>query len=225
MIGAVGVYLKSLLEDNPRMADLIARLGGTTALEDAYFFGVMGIFALVASGFAIQSALRLRVEETTLRVDPILAASVGRVQWSMSHLAVALGGSFALLVAAGIAGGLVHGLNTDDIGGQLPRVLSAALVQLPAVWVMVGVAAALFGLFPKQSGFTWGFLGVVVLLGQIGALLELPQWALNLSPFTHVPRLPGEDFSMLPLFIMTGLAAALIALGLYGFRRRDLVRA
>jgi ABC-2 type transport system permease protein len=53
-------------------------------------------------------------------------------------------------------------------------------------------------------------------------LLRLPSWATALSPFSHVPRLPVEDFTWTPLLALTAIAAALIALGLYGFRRRDL---
>jgi ABC-2 type transport system permease protein len=37
-----------------------------------------------------------------------------------------------------------------------------------------------------------------------------------------VARLPLEELSWTPLVILTAVAAALIALGLYGFGRRDL---
>jgi ABC-2 type transport system permease protein len=57
---------------------------------------------------------------------------------------------------------------------------------------------------------------------QVGALLGLSQWVVDLSPFAHVPRLPGSEFSATPLVWLAVGAAALGAAGLAGFRRRDL---
>ncbi len=45
---------------------------------------------------------------------------------------------------------------------------------------------------------------------------------LDISPFAHVPELPAADFSAGPLLALSAVAAALVALGLVAFRRRDL---
>jgi ABC-2 type transport system permease protein len=44
---------------------------------------------------------------------------------------------------------------------------------------------------------------------------------MNVSQFTHVPRLPGGDLTVAPLVWLTAAAVALAAAGLAGFRRRD----
>ena len=59
------------------------------------------ILALVAAGFAIQSALRLRSEETSTHAEQVLATPVSRLQFAMSHLVVAVGGTLVVLVLAG----------------------------------------------------------------------------------------------------------------------------
>ena len=47
------------------------------------------------------------------------------------------------------------------------------------------------------------------------------QWVMDASPFTHVPKIPGEGFTVTPLVMLTAVAALLIIVGLAGFRRRD----
>jgi ABC-2 type transport system permease protein len=44
---------------------------------------------------------------------------------------------------------------------------------------------------------------------------------MDLSPFTHVPKLPGGDFTATPLLWLTAITVGLIVTGLSGFRRRD----
>ncbi|MFI7131610.1 hypothetical protein ACIBQ1_38450 [Nonomuraea sp. NPDC050153] len=127
-----------------------------------------------------------------------------------------------VLTVLGLSLGLAYGATSGDIGRQTLLVLGAALAQLPAVWTLAGLAAALFGLVPRLSVLAWAALGLFLLLGQVGALLDLPQALLDLSPFSHLPRLPGGEVSLAPLATLTAIALALVSAGLYGLRRRDL---
>jgi ABC-2 type transport system permease protein len=61
-----------------------------------------------------------------------------------------------------------------------------------------------------------------VLVSVLGPLLGLPDWVLELSPFEHVPQLPADDFRAGPLLALCAVAAALTAVGMLAFRRRDL---
>ncbi len=116
---------------------------------------------------------------------------------------------------------MAHGLDTGDPGREVPRVLGAALAQLPAVWLVAAIAVALFGLVPGLTGGSWAAVGVCALITLFGAALGLDQWAMDVSPFTHVPKI-GQDFSAAPLAWLAALAAVLAALGMASFRRRDL---
>ena len=51
------------------------------------------ILALITAGFAIQSALRPRGEETSTHAEQVLATPVSRSRFVTSHLAIAFGGT------------------------------------------------------------------------------------------------------------------------------------
>jgi len=202
--------------------DLLSKLGGHGGIVDAFLNTTMGIMALVASAYAVQAILRLRSEETSQLAEPILATRVGRVGWAASHVVFAMLGPVLLLAVDGVAVGLIHGLRAHDLAGEFPRVFWSALVQLPAVWVLAGITVALFGLAPRIAVAAWGALAAFLLLGELGPLLKLRQWAMDLSPFTHVPKLPGAAMRTTPVVWLVVVAAALTAAGLAGLRRRDI---
>jgi ABC-2 type transport system permease protein len=52
--------------------------------------------------------------------------------------------------------------------------------------------------------------------------VNLSHVVLDISPFTHVPRLPGGAFSFVPLLWLAAVALALTAVTLVGLRRRDI---
>jgi ABC-2 type transport system permease protein len=225
VIGSVADSVNDMAGESAQLRDLLQRLGGEKALSDAYIAGAMVIFALAAAGYAIQATLRLRTEEESLRAELVLATAVSRRQWATSHLIFGLLGPAVALAASGLAEGLVYGLVSGDVGRELPRVLAGALVQLPAVLVLSGTAMALFGLLPRLVPASWAALAVFALLVLLGPLLQLSQWILDVSPFTHIPKVPGADVSATPLVWLLAVTAVLVAAGLAGFRRRDLVSA
>jgi ABC-2 type transport system permease protein len=220
LLGNLASGVGALL-DSPEMQDIVRQLGGQQTLTDAFLATDLGLLGIAASGYAAAAALRLRAEERAGHADAVLAGAVGRLRWSAGHLAFALGGPVLLMAAAGLGAGLAHGLNTGDVGREVPRLVGAALAQLPAVWVVAGVAVALFGAVPRAVAAVWVLLAAFLLVAELGPLVQLPQWALNLSPFTHAPHLPGPDFAVAPLGWLVATATALAVVGLIGFRRRD----
>jgi ABC-2 type transport system permease protein len=222
--GAIAQDIVQAANEDPETAKMLADLGGAGSITDIFLAAILSWIGMLAAGYAVQATLRLRAEETELRAEQVLATATPRVGWAGSHLLVAAVGSAVVLATGGLVAGVAHGLRAGDLGGELPRVLGGALVQLPAVWVMAGIGAALFGLLPRLVvGVTWAVLAVVLFITVFGELLQLNQWVLDVSPFAHLPRLPAADFTATPLAWLLATTAVLAAAGLAGFRRRDLV--
>ena len=220
--GGVVQTAGDLVRGNAQLQDVLERLGGRASASDVFLASLLGIGGLVAAGYAVSAALRMRTEEATLRIEPVLATPASRERFVASHLVFALLGPAAALLAGGLAAGLLYGQQVGD-AGQVPRTVAGALVQLPAVWVLAAVTVAVFGALPRLAAPAgWVALAVCVLLGQVGAALGLSSWVLDVSPFTHVPHVPGGAVAATPLVVLTLVAAVLVAAGLAAFRRRDL---
>jgi ABC-2 type transport system permease protein len=222
-LGSIAQNIGSLLGSGTGVRNAIGRLGGQSGLADAYLATMMSIFGLVAAGYAISVVLRMWSDESSERAEPVLATAVSRLNWAASQLVIAVAGSALVLAAAGLGAGLASGLRGADVGAQVARLLAAGLAQLPAALVVAGVAAALFGLLPRScvaGGWTALALAAVILL--LGPTLRLAPWVQDISPFTHVPKLPGGPGSPAGLAWLALIAAALAATGLLGLRRRDI---
>jgi ABC-2 type transport system permease protein len=225
--GAAAKGIGSLLGGSTQLRQAFTRLGGQAGITDAYLAAIMSLAGLAAAAYATSAVLRLRAEESTERAEPLLATAAGRIRWGLSHVAVAVAGATLLLAVAGVAAGLGYGLRTGSAGPEVVRLLGAALVQLPASLTVAGAAVALFGLAPRACvAGAWSVLGAVVVIVLFGQILRLSGWVTGISPFSHVPKLPGAAVTMAatgaPLLWLSLAALALAAAGLAGLRRRDI---
>lgn len=219
--GAVASTSDSLLTGNPQLEQVMAQIGGAGAISDM-LLSVMGtLTGLTVGGYAIATALRMRSEELADRVGPVLATPVSRTRWLAGHLLFVVLGPAVLLTTAGVVSGVFNSIEVGSLSDGFGAAFGAMLVQLPAALVLGGVAVALFGLAPRLTGLAWAVLVAALLLGQLGELLRLPQWVMDLSPYTHVPQVPVAAMNWTPMVLLTAVAAAFIAAGVVGFRRRD----
>jgi ABC-2 type transport system permease protein len=199
--------------------DAIAEIGGATIAE-SFASMVMVIMAIIASVYVVMASLRPRAEENAGRAEPVLATALSRVRWLGSHLAVVIVGSVVMLLAAGIGFGLSGASSMED-SAMFGKLLGASLAYLPALWVTAGVAVVLVGLLPRAAALAWIVPLYSFLVGYLGQILQFPNWMNNLSPFGHIPQLPAGDFALVPLLVLTAVAAALAVWGLLAFRERE----
>ncbi|CAN7463371.1 polyketide antibiotic transporter [Terrabacter sp. LjRoot27] len=222
VLGSIAGSVETFV-DSPEVADMLRAMGGDAgSITDIYFATELHFAAVGASALAVALVTRMHTEETTTRLESLLATPVRRTRWALGHIAVAVVASAVVMIVSVAVAGLVHGADVGDIGGTVGRLTGAALSTLPAVWVVLAVAVLLYGALPRFTGLAWAALIVFLLLGEFGDLLDLPGWLVDLSPFTHLPALPGGAFEGAPLVGLTLVAAALGAAGLAALRRRDI---
>jgi ABC-2 type transport system permease protein len=220
IVGQIVTRIGDML-GTPVARQLITALGGVGELTKAFVAVELSFVAVFAAAYGISSTLRLQSEESALRADLILSPPTGRLRWALSHIIMAVLGTGILMLASGLGVGLAHAAESGD-RSVLGADLLAAIVRLPAVWVLVGVTVALYGLARRAAPFAWAVLVATFLASEIGPLLNLPHWVRDLSPFTHVPALPVGEVTAGPLLGLLTAAAAFIAVGLWALRRRDL---
>lgn len=217
LAGEVERYVADLSET---VQEWLEEIGGETII-DSWLAVLALMVGVTVAVFAVLAVLRPKSEESAGRAEPVLATAVSRGRWLGSHLAVALGGSVLLLLLAGLGLGITASAALGD-ASVVPRLVGATLAYTPAVWLTVGVGVALFGLAPKATMLAWIVIAYAGFIGMFAELLGLPDWTMDLSPFGHVPLLPAVGMRWTPVVVLTLIAAALVAVGLAGFRRRDL---
>ncbi|MGX7823537.1 ABC transporter permease [Actinokineospora sp. 24-640] len=223
VFGSIASGVTDLVGTSEQVREIFTRMGGSQALVDTFLAAMASVFGVLAAVYGVQAVLRMRAEEVAVRAEPVLAAGAGRLSWLGSHLVFALGGPAVLLAVSGLAMGLGHGLRAGDVPLQVGHALQGTLAQVAAVWIVVGVAALLFGVLPRVSvPAAWAVLAAVVLLTLFGPALRLDQWVMDVSPFTHVPKIPGAELTVAPLLWLAAVATALLAAALTAFRRRDI---
>lgn len=214
VFGAIAPGVTDLL-DSPDAADMIERLGGEGALEDALVAAVLTVVAIVVTCFAITIIGHAATDEADGRAEEVLATATSRARWFGATLVVALGGSVWLLLVGGISMALGY-------GGQVDRMVPAALAWTPAVWLVAALAAAGLALDHAWTVAGWALLALFVTLTMVGELLRAPQWLIDLSPYSRVPLMPSEPFAAAPEAALTCLAVAVLGAAWWRFRRRDI---
>jgi len=223
LYGAVIPTIPDLVASNPDIAQAIGASGDVeSALIDAFLGYIFVFMAVLATGFAVTSVLRLRAEEEAGRAEVVLTTGVPRTTWLGATVVVAAAGASALLVLMGLGLAVGYGLGSDDRVGTTGLVADQ-VGYLPAVLVVAALAVAIVGLVPRWSLLAWAGVAFVALQVMVGETLRLRDWVDAISPFSHLARLPVETFAPVPVVGELALAAALVLVGLWGYRRRDVV--
>ncbi|WP_246606256.1 ABC transporter permease [Paractinoplanes toevensis] len=215
--GSIGNSIEQYVADNPEITQFLP----PGSILDSYLALTVGLSALIAAAYGVTCVLRLRAEETSGHAENVLATATGRLAWLAGSLSVALGGTALAMLAIGTGEGLAYALTVDDLG-QVPRLIGVAFAYLPAVWLVAAVTVLAVGWLPKAAAATaWVVVAYCAVVALFADSFDLPGWTQRASPFAQTPRVPLEALTVTPLLVIVGVAAALVATGYAGLRRRD----
>ena len=205
--------------DSEKLQEVLERIGGAGAFRDTLLGAVIAVIALVITCFAVAVVGHGGSDEHDGRTEQVLATATSRARAFLATLVVGLLGATWLLLVTGVAIAIGVGNDTDHSFGLL---VGSALAQAPAMWTVAALAVLCFALRSRWAVVGWGVVVVCATLGQIGELLGLPDWTLDLSPYSHAPRMPLDDFAPAPALVLTVIAAALVTLSWLRYRSRDI---
>lgn len=222
MLGFTAQTITDIIIANPQFVNLILQLGGNAGLTDSYFTMMLAFLGEVFAFYTIIATLKLQSQESKKYSEMVLTSSVSRSKWAISNLIFAVLAPALVLIIFALSMGLSYGLIIGELSDIIPRILGAAMIYLPAVWAFTGISMLLFGLIPRLSSLSWVTLALVVIIDLLGEFYDLSPWILDISPFTHIPRLMIGDSISSSLILLLVVAMFLIMMGVWGYQRRDI---
>ncbi len=203
----------------------IAKLGsGAITTPRGYLAFVFIFFILAVSLFGCSQLAATRREESSERLETLLAAPLGRRRWLAGRLRVAALGVALLSLVAGLL--TWAGAASQGVGISLADGLEAGANCVPVGVLFLGLAALAYAAIPRAAiAVAYGLVAVTFLWYLVGAVVGAPSWVVQLTPFAHIGFVPVQGFRAASAvgMVAIGLAAGLAALE--RFRRRDLVPA
>jgi ABC-2 type transport system permease protein len=223
VFGYLTISITDILAGDPMVQQVLASgaADGET-LVSAFLVTILSLAGIIAAVAGVQIIAKLRTEEMADRVEPIIATALGRSRYLGGSVVIALAATAVLMVLVGLV--IAALASSVDIGLTFGDALLQAVATIPAVWTLAAFAVAVIGARPAVAPAAW--LGVLVAFGLtiLGPTFDLPDPVLAISPFWHVPAVSAAEPQWSGLVLIGAVAAAFLALGFAGFRRRDLAR-
>jgi ABC-2 type transport system permease protein len=203
----------------------VAKLGsGSILTPTGYLAFVFVFFILAVTLFVCAQVSAARREEADQQLETLLALPVSRVGWLGGRLLLAGAAAAMLALIAGLitwAGAASQGVNLP-----LPRMLEAGANCLPISLLFLGIAVLAYAVVPRASaGIAYGLVTVAFLWYLVGALVGVPKWLVEATPFAHIGFVPAQPFRAVAAVVMVAIGVLAIGVAMALFRRRDLVGA
>jgi len=219
--GAVMGDLETYFADMELLQEFFLAEGPDFSLADQFIALLMAIMSLFCAIPAAIAVLKLRGEENKNRTEHFYGRAVSRTRLLAVYVLVAVLVSvlMQLLVALGLWSAMIAVME-DAMAFE--TIFSAALVYLPALWIVISLSVLLLGVAPKAVGLVWFYVAYCFVVVYLGGVLDFPEWAKNLSVFELIPQIPLEDVSFKPLVMLTLVSLLVTLAGFLGYNRRDI---
>ncbi|WP_047985839.1 ABC transporter permease [Ornithinibacillus californiensis] len=218
--GSILGDIDSFFEGNDMMKQMFVTEAGYSVTEQ-FVSMIMMVIAIIATIPPVMAMNKLYAEEKKGRLSHLLARAVSRTRLMVSFFVIAAINAFVMVSLASI--GLWNAaVATMDDPFRFGSMYQMGIVYYPAMLVMIGVAVLLIGISRKLTSFIWLYVFYSFIVLYMGALFQFPEWVGKLTPFGHIPQLPMDELTWMPMVLLTGIAAILTVIGVIGYNRRDI---
>jgi ABC-2 type transport system permease protein len=215
----IGGFAESISEQARQSG--LGRIAGEVTTVHGYLALSFVLFALVVSLFATSHIGALHDEESSGRLETLLALPVGRRSWIAGRIAVAAGSSIALGLLVGLLAWA--GAATQDAAVAIGDGIAAGSNCIPVALCFLGIGSLIFAVWPRVgAGAALAVVGVGFLWNLVGGLVGAPGWLLAVSPFDHVAAVPLHEFDYPGGLGLLAVAAATALAAVEVFAHRDL---
>jgi ABC-2 type transport system permease protein len=222
-IGGAAQGFMDQLQDSPQFIELLS-----TAFPNVDYASAGGFlqllfveFGVILAGLAAASFVSgWASDETSGRLEMVLATPLSRARW-------AIAGGIGMLVNVAIfvalaAAGIAIGVATTESDVRTPLLGSLVLGLYAAA--LTGIGLAVGGLLDTRLAATFVVVFVIVtwFVQLLGPLLGLPDFVREMALTSHFGQPMVGVWDGVGIVVSLGLAVGGLALGTWGFARRDL---
>jgi ABC-2 type transport system permease protein len=216
-IGSVDSLVSKMLGEQQTLASWMSLFGEP---EKAFLSLMVYVLCLFVSAYGILAVQKIRSEETDGRIEALLSTPMKRSKWMASHILFSTAGSTLILLVIGLCIAIGSVVSGGSVSAFIEIVLMA-IVKLPAVLTMAGIAVLLFGLLPKLSvGLSWAIYSLFILIQLLWEMALIPDIIFLLSPFGQV--YPTQSLTFATFMLLLAAACVLYGAGLLCFKKRDI---
>ena len=219
LYGSVSGSVNDLLAPDSPTASYVGKMASGSAVEQFMSLLTVVMVLLVAVA-AVRRMNRLAGLEHAGLVEVELATGVSRSRLFLSQvLGAMIESAILLVISAAVLAATTAVQLTDD--HAVARAFVFTVSQMPGMVAAIGIAAGLVGLAPRLVGLSWAVVTWSAFAQFFGGLVELKDWAKDLSVLGHHLDVVGSP-DWKPLAVQTVVGLVGIAIGLTSYTRRDM---
>ena len=219
LYGSVSGSVNDLLAPDSPTASYVGKMASGSAVEQ--FMSLLTVVTvLLVAVAAVRRMNRLAGLEHAGLVEVELATGVSRSRLFLSQvLGAMIESAILLVISAAVLAATTAVQLTDD--HAVARAFVFTVSQMPGMVAAIGIAAGLVGLAPRLVGLSWAVVTWSAFAQFFGGLVELKDWAKDLSVLGHHLDVVGSP-DWKPLAVQTVIGLVGIAIGLASYTRRDM---
>ncbi|MDO4630837.1 MAG: hypothetical protein Q4A82_00880 [Corynebacterium sp.] len=211
--------MNDLFKNSPGTAEILTKLAPTQEMMDIYAQMMAKLVGLLVCCMAVQLVLTLHKSERQGFATLLLSTGQSRITLFMQNFLYTLVTSAILLVVTAVLSGYAGTVDSRVPADQFEPIVWSVIDMIPSVVVCCGFASLLMGLRVNITGLAWAPVAISGFISFFGEMMKLDKWVLDSSVFAWAPH-TVDHYRGAAVLLALGLST--LALGLVGFKNRDL---